>query len=365
MGLPATKALACAAGSPIRVIKVIIQTRLNLMNVVFTICSNNYLAHAATLIQGWFQYHPDTIGYVILVDELNTLVDYSIVSPATVVEVDKIGIANLADLVEKFNITELNTTIKPDAFFYLFEKHRGSKIIYLDPDIMVTGPFDEVFNALEKDEFVLTPHICTPVDDDKAPTDYHTLRGGVFNLGFIGLRDTPQIHRFLHWWRDRVYKYGYCDLPNNMFYDQLWTNYIPTLFENYAILKHPGYNMANWNLHERKLSQSPDGKWLVNDDYRLKFFHFSGYKFSNPDGIRFYHSRYDFISRPDLKLLFTEYQQALSNNGVSFLKTIPCVYFEQHKVIKKQKQLAAERAMPYKARMIKKLASVLRKIAHS
>jgi hypothetical protein len=339
------------------------------MKVVFTICSNNYLAHAATLMQSWFQYHSDTVGYVVLVDELNAAVDYSIVSPATVVEVDKIGITNLSILVENFNITELNTTVKPDAFFYLFEKYPGSKVIYLDPDIMVTGTFDEVFDALDKDEFVLTPHICTPVDDDKAPTDFHTLRGGVFNLGFIGLRDTPQIHRFLHWWRDRVYKYGYCDLPNNMFYDQLWTNYIPTLFENYAILKHPGYNMANWNLHERKLSQSSKGNWMVNDTFRLKFFHFSGYKFTNPEEIGSYHSRYDFTSRPDLKPLFSEYQLSLLKNGAPALKMVPCIYFEHYKKIKKEKQLASEQAanaaIPYKAKVFGKLARVLRKIIYS
>ncbi|WP_201986365.1 glycosyltransferase family protein [Hymenobacter rubidus] len=336
--------------------------------IVFTICSNNYLAHAATLMQTWFHYHPDTIGYIILVDKINKAVDYSIVSAANVIEIEQLNISSLNELVEKYNITELNTAVKPDAFLYLFEKHPSSKIIYLDPDIMITGAFDEVFDSLDVNDFVLTPHICKPIDDDKAPTDFHTLRGGVFNLGFIGLKDTEQINEFLYWWRDRVYKYGYCDLTNNMFYDQLWTNYIPTLYDKYSILKHPGYNMANWNLHERTLSKTEDGNWLVNEKVELKFFHFSGYKFTQPSEIGFYHTRYTFDTRPDLQSLFAEYQHNLIKNGAPALKMIPCVYFEKYKQIKLIRQSADEKAInaatPYKVKAARKLANIFRRIIY-
>jgi hypothetical protein len=37
-----------------------------------------------------------------------------------------------------------------------------------------------------------------------------------------------------------VIKYGFADF-RSMFYDQIWINYVPALYDNYFILKHPGY----------------------------------------------------------------------------------------------------------------------------
>lgn len=341
------------------------------MEVVFTICSNNYLAHAATLLQSWFLSHPETKAYVILVDKRDESVDYDIILPASLLEISSLNILNFDVLVEQYDITELNTAVKPDVFLYLFKKHPNSKVVYLDPDILVTSRFVDVFDSLNQNDFVLTPHICQPVDDDKAPTDYHTLRTGIFNLGFLALKDTQQVQVFLLWWRHRVFKYGYCNLPANMFYDQLWINYIPVFYEKYFILKHPGYNMANWNLHERILSKSVTGEWFVNDQYELKFFHFSGYKFKQPESIGSYHDRYDFETRPDLKSIFDLYQKKLMSFGVSNLMLIPCVYFEQHKQIKKNKQIAQEAQervergnRPMKVKIAVKLASIARKIIY-
>jgi len=335
------------------------------MNVVFTICSNNYTAHAATLMQSWFQYHPETLGYVILVDELSDKVDYKILAPATVVDLASFDITSLDRLIEAYNITELNTAVKPDVFLYLFQKHPNSKIVYLDPDILVTGTFTHVFKALDENDFVLTPHICQPIDDKKGPTDYHTLGTGIFNLGFIALKNSDQIQRFLHWWRERVLKYGYCNLPANMFYDQLWANYIPVLFDKYHILKHPGYNMANWNLHERIISLDNQGEWKVNGTFDLKFFHFSGYKFTQPENISINQDRFDFNTRPDLKPIFNVYQKKLLQNGVQKLTTIPCVYYEQHLKIKEDKRLAEQQAIPARIKVIRKFTSIVRRLIYN
>jgi hypothetical protein len=69
---------------------------------------------------------------------------------------------------------------------------------------------------------------------------------------------------------------------------------MPALYDNYFILKHPGYNMANWNLHERQLFIEKTS--FVNDEYPLCFFHFSSYKFNNPEQICSYLTRYDLIT---------------------------------------------------------------------
>jgi len=297
------------------------------VNIAFTICSNNYLAHAKTLGDSFLESHPDFKFVIVLVDRYAEGFDYSPFSKFTVIPVEDIPLGELAELQGKYNITELNTAVKPAYFHYLFTTFSADKVIYIDPDILVKSRFDEVLDVLDSKNIVITPHICSPVDDEFAPTDYHTIRGGVFNLGFIGLSQYPAVTGFLDWWHHRVIKYGYNNFALNMFYDQLWINYVPAFYDNYHILKHPGYNMANWNLHERVLSQTDDGQYRVNREYPLRFFHFSSYHYTRPDVICSYLTRFSFESRPDLRPLFDEYTRLLKANNADVIRRLPVHFF--------------------------------------
>lgn len=310
------------------------------MKIAFTICSNNYLAQAKTLGDSFLKYHPDVRFIIGLVDKFDTSFDYSFFLNFTIIPVEDLKIDCFNELNRKYNLVELNTAVKPDYFKYVFENFNAEKVLYIDPDILVKSTFEEVYTLLDTQNIILTPHICSPVDDDYQPTDYHTLRGGVFNLGFIALSNYNNIESFLNWWRDRVYKYGYANFSKNMFYDQLWINYVPVFYDNYYILKHPGYNMANWNLHERSLSAKKEA-FYVNNNYPLRFFHFSSYKYDMPYQICSYLTRYDFNSRPDLIALFNEYNNLLLNNKIELISKLKLMYFlkpEDIKPIKKNQR---------------------------
>jgi lipopolysaccharide biosynthesis glycosyltransferase len=322
------------------------------LNLVFTICANNYLAHAKALSDSWRRHNPDTRFFLFLVDEPNPDIDYSFLQPGELIDIKKVRIPDFDSLALKFNITELSTAVKPYIFSYLFDHNKAGKIIYLDPDIYIFNPFTEVLDLLDNSNIIITPHILSGVDDDKQPTDYHTLNGGVYNLGFLALSDHDKVKDFLDWWTDRTAKYGFGRLEKNMFYDQVWINYVPCFYDNYHILKHPGYNMANWNLHERTLSETSPGQFLVNGKSPLVFFHYSGYKFSNPESIGFYHTRYDFHTRPDLKPVFDIYQAALVENRAAFLKTIPSVYFELYKTNQARLKAEYEKSRPSLTRRV-------------
>ncbi|MEO6963378.1 MAG: hypothetical protein ABIY90_15510 [Puia sp.] len=299
---------------------------------------------------------------IFLVDHFNTAVDYSQFQKMEIVEIQKVSIPDFLELVLKYNITELSTAVKPYIFTYLFENYKADKIIYLDPDILIFRPFTEVFSALDNKNIIITPHILSGVDDDKQPTDFHTLRGGVFNLGFLALSDYPQVKGFLEWWTARTVKYGYCRLEAGMFYDQLWMNYVPCLFENYFILKHPGYNMANWNLHERALSELSPGRFLINQQFPLVFFHYSGYRWDHPENIGHYHTRFDFQNRPDLRRVFDMYREMLIQNNVAFFKTISCAYYEQYKSHQDKLRREFEKSRPsLSSRILDKIMFRVRK----
>lgn len=302
------------------------------MKIAFTICSNNYLAHAKTLGDSFLEFHTDAKFIIGLVDKFDASFDYSIFSKFIIIPVEELKIPCFEELNKKYNIIELNTAVKPFYFHHLFGVFKPKKLLYIDPDILVTSYFNEVFTVLDDKNIVITPHICKPIDDEYAPTDYHTLRGGVFNLGFIALSDYERVTEFLDWWGERVVKYGFADFSRSMFYDQLWINYVPTFYDNYFILKHSGYNMANWNLHERELSVIEE-QYVVNNEYPLRFFHFSSYKYNKPEQICSYLTRFDFNKRPDLIPLFEDYHNRLLANQVESIFNLNVFYYPKVVVV--------------------------------
>ncbi|MEJ0046136.1 MAG: hypothetical protein WDN04_08425 [Rhodospirillales bacterium] len=71
------------------------------------------------------------------------------------------------------------------------------------------------------------------------------------------------------------------DIAGNMFTDQRWMDLAPTFVARPCILRHPGYNVAYWNLAHRVVARASNGRWTVNGE-RLVFFHFSGISPDNP-----------------------------------------------------------------------------------
>lgn len=306
------------------------------MEIAFTICSNNYLAHAKTLADSFHKFHPDVKFIIGLVDKYDPTFEYSFFENAEIILVEELNMLEFDELQRKFDITELNTSVKPAYFHHLFKKYNADKVIYIDPDILVTSRFDEVLMLLDTKNMIITPHLTEPIEDEFGPNDYHILRGGVFNLGFIGLSNYSVVKKFLDWWHLRVVKYGYRNDQLGMFYDQVWINYVPAFYDFYSILKHPGYNMAAWNLHERRLSAINDN-FVVNNEFPLRFYHFSSYRFSKPDVICTYLSRYDFNNRPDLKPIFDLYRSLLIANNIEKIQNLK-LYYSPPKLIQTEKK---------------------------
>jgi hypothetical protein len=92
-------------------------------------------------------------------------------------------------------------------------------------------------------------------------------------------------------------------------------------------MKHLGYNMANWNFHERTLSKDEKGNYLVNDKAPLRFFHFSSYKHTNKDEICWYQNRYTFTNRADLKAIFYKYHDLLIKNKIEKYSSMDLYYY--------------------------------------
>ncbi len=283
---------------------------------ICTIIAKNYLAFARTLAQSFLSLHPDYQCYVLIVDDFE-----GYLSPQDecfeIVRLTDLEIPNLPGFCFKYDVKELCTATKAYLLDYLIHKKGIAKLLYLDPDILITGSLDGIYEKLDAYDVILTPHLDADYpDDDLLPDDGHILRAGQFNLGFIGVNSSGNAQKFLNWWKPKLYQKCVVDLLSGYFVDQKFIDFVPLFFEHVLVEKDSGYNVAYWNLHSRRV-RIEQGQWKCNDG-TLYFFHFSGYQpGSNAISSHIPKSlaRYGFSNRPDLRKLFADYRELLSANG--------------------------------------------------
>ncbi|MBO0936928.1 glycosyl transferase [Fibrella sp. HMF5335] len=314
------------------------------MILAFTICSVNYLAQARTLGDSLRQTNPDWQFIIGLVDDLATAnLPAELVPAYPMIEVASLGIPDFAGMCDRYDITELNTAVKPFFIEFLFDgRHapgqpKPDSVIYFDPDIIVFQPLNQLAASLKNYSLVVTPHTVEPTPDWETPNEQHHLNTGIFNLGFIGLRNDDIARSFVHWWQQRLTYECRIDLCAGLFVDQQWVNFAPIYYPGVLVEKHRGYNVAYWNVHERILSEA-NGTWLVTGVRTgsvepLQFFHYSGYGVQKPDAISKYQTRYTFAQRPDLVPLFRLYHDRLIENGNDAYRVYPCVYIKPQPVL--------------------------------
>ncbi len=289
-----------------------------------TIVSPNYLGFASTLASSYLQHHPGHRFFVLVVADLSreqrALFAGAAFEP---VMLNEIGLHDLRDTAMRFDLLEMNTNVKPTFLKHLFEKFALDRIVYLDPDIFVYAPLSPVFAALDGGaSMVLTPHITGPINDNKIPGEQDLLYNGTYNLGFIALRRCDTSARMLHWWEERCLLLGFSEGRSGLFVDQKWMNLAPGMFDDVAILRHRGCNMAYWNLHERMLTRQ-HFEYLVNQTEHLCFFHFSGIVVEDGASLSKHTDRFTLSDRPDLQELFAEYRRVLILNRGTTLEALP------------------------------------------
>ena len=294
------------------------------MILVFTVCSNNYLAQAVILGKSLLIHNPNYKFKIGLVDKKNTQIDYSEI-PFEIVEVGEIDIPDFPDMILRYDIVELNTSVKPSYFKYFFNSADVDAIIYLDPDIQVFAPFNDLEKELVNSDIIITPHFCSPLNDDKWQAEEDFLNSGLYNLGFIAIKNTINGNKMLNWWAERLRTKAYIDFKRGLFTDQIWINFVPLFFEKVKIFFNVGYNVAYWNLHER-LINIQNGNYYVNEKQPLIFYHFASFRPLNPDMISTGQRRFTFEERPDIVPLFKNYYKLVFQNNYKNYANYECYY---------------------------------------
>jgi glycosyltransferase involved in cell wall biosynthesis len=279
----------------------------------FTICARNYLALASALAQSIKKHHADADFTIWLLDQ-GELPDLPRAGKHRSI-VDAVAKAELDNLLIYYDILELATAVKPRCF----QRHLDegcTTVIYLDPDILVFRPLEELFAELHGGASgVLTPHILAPLPKDKSkPDDLNLLSSGIYNLGFLALQQGRDADALLAWWWGWLKTHCYADPATGTFTDQKWMNFAPLFWPRFRILRDTTYNVAYWNLPQRVLAQGPGPNWTV-DGRPLAFFHFSGFDPGKPQQLSKHQDRIEIQPGSPLANLLGYYAERLYSSG--------------------------------------------------
>ena len=300
-------------------------------SVVFTICASNYLGQASVLAASLSRQYPGRKLLVFLLDEPPDPAEW----PPHMDVMPGSAVLDPVDWNQRrclYDMLEFATCIKAACFLYLFA-HGASRAAYFDPDIVLFKPIDFLLDAAGDDaEVILTPHVLTPLPDDGClPSDLSIMRSGIYNLGFASIGNTDAARAFVGWWDDRLRTLCRNNIDGGLFTDQKWMDFTPSLVESTLLLRHPGCNVAYWNLHERTPRHSAEGWQVEGPDgslHDLIFYHFSGF---NPnDGLLSKHeTRIGKLSPGDTPALLADYAKALLDAGHTAYSSrgVPAVRF--------------------------------------
>lgn len=262
-------------------------------NCIFTICAKNYIGLALVLEKSIKQHNQGYSFYIFVADELPP--DDRASLPNNVIEArmalnDLIPSELLEEMAFKYNLTEFCTSIKPFCFQYLFNDLKQDKAIYLDPDILTFSSFEPLFIQLETVNIILTPHVTTfNKEYNGERPEKGLLSTGVYNLGFLALKNDDASLKMLIWWGERLKNQCYIDALDSYFTDQRWMDFLPCFFDTNELLisKHLGLNVAPWNFFEREVFKENEN-WMVKNRqesnekrFPLVFVHFSGYDYKS------------------------------------------------------------------------------------
>jgi hypothetical protein len=242
--------------------------------VIFTVCNLAYLPKALALAESVMLHEQKKIKIYLFDKKIQCEFPTDI---AEIIWIEDLSIENLYTYAFKYDITEFSTSLKPYISLELLKDYES--VVFLDPDTFLFNSIESIWNTLYEESFILTPHFITPKED----SDVGMMRFGSFNLGFFAVSNEDESISFLNWWNERCLNLCYFETQFGLSTDQKWVSIAPCFFPKLYISFDLGNNVAFWNAHERKISKDENNNYLVNNEFKLNFFHFSSFDEENPE----------------------------------------------------------------------------------
>jgi hypothetical protein len=244
--------------------------------VCFTSFTYAYLARARVLAASLRRLHPDWVLWALVTDRApQGLPDGVLDCFDHVQDAAGLEIPGFAGWLFKHDVVEACTAVKATMLRRLLGLG-AAKVIYLDPDIAAFAPLDPLLERLDAASIVLTPHQTAPDATDEAVRDNEggSMRFGIYNLGFLGVRNDAIGRDFAAWWEERLLAACYDAPEAGIFTDQKYCDLVPGLFPGVHVERDSGCNVASWNVAHRPVRVNRRGE-VTAGGRLLRFYHFT------------------------------------------------------------------------------------------
>lgn len=185
--------------------------------------------------------------------------------------------------------------------------------IFVDGDTYTYSDYADLQEATEGHDIVIIPHIIKPLPEDSFFPQNRTISfAGNYNTG-VWSASTKGLD-FLEWWKNQTALYPITKPEIGLIAEQGWLRFANDFCNNAKVFRHPGYNVAYWNIKQRSLSYK-DETWYI-DNEKLAVMHFSGLKRDmDPSQMSVFQNRYS-LEKNDLAYkLFESYHSLVWNQS--------------------------------------------------
>ena len=163
-------------------------------------------------------------------------------------------------------IVDYSFTLKPCLVGYLLARlANGELLTYLDSDLYFYADPEPLFKELERGSVGIIPH--------RFPREFeHMEIHGIYNAGWVSIRNDEQGRACNDWWRDRCLEWCYDRVQDGRYADQGYLSEWPDRFPGVVVIKHLGANVAPWNIGQYEIAGG--GSATTVDGRELIFYHF-------------------------------------------------------------------------------------------
>lgn len=192
---------------------------------------------------------------------------------------------------------------------YALETLGFDTAIFIDGDTYTYNSYKELQEVVEKHSLVVIPHITEPLpNDDRFPQNRIISLSGNYNTGVwaaskMGLN-------FIRWWKQQTALFPITRPDAGLVNEQGWLRFAGDFDDNVKIFRHPGYNVAYWNIKQRNVTMIDNMLYINNAN--LVVIHFSGLKKEiAPSQMSIFQNRY-LLNVNDIEYkLYNDYYQLM------------------------------------------------------
>lgn len=243
-------------------------------NAICFIFDNNYLSQGIHAILTAKKYNPNH-SIILLTDKPTGLdtIDIEILPTSINLNLDNWLIVGRVAIVE-----------------YALSKLNFETAIFIDGDTYSYNDYGELQEEINNHSIVVIPHITKPLpNDDRFPQNRIISLSGNYNTGVWAASKNGL--DFIEWWRKNTALFPITNVGAGLVNEQGWLRFAGDFDDNTKIFRHPGFNVAYWNIKQRIL-QKKDNIYYI-DNKKLSVMHFSGLKKEiSPEQMSVFQNRY-------------------------------------------------------------------------